>query len=86
MRSRRGSRISRCRGCRAVTPTPRARNGRGPAVVAYVLGTEQDPQDRARQERTLADVGCIIAPTGARAALLAAAIAARRPEVAGEAP
>ncbi len=63
-----------------------ARNGRGPAVVAYVLGTEQDPQDRARQEHILADAGCILAPTGARAALLAAAIAARRPEIAEEAP
>lgn len=62
------------------------RNGRGPAVVAYVLGTGEDPQDRDRQERTLAGAGCIIAPTGARAALLAAAIAARRPKIAGEAP
>lgn len=60
--------------------------GRGPAVVAYVLGTELDPQDRDRQERILADAGCLLAPTGARAALLAAAIAGRRPEIAGEAP
>jgi hypothetical protein len=34
----------------------------------------------------LADAGCVVAPTGARAALLAAAIAARRPEIAEEAP
>lgn len=62
------------------------RDGRGPAVVAYVLGTDGDPQDRHRQQRTLEDAGCIIAPTGARAALLAGAIAARRPDIAGEAP
>jgi FdrA protein len=60
--------------------------GRGPSVVTYVLGTEEDPQGRRQQEQTLADAGCVLAPTGARAALLAAAIAARRPEIAEEAP
>ena len=60
------------------------RGGRGP--VTYVLGTEGDPQNRQQQEQALADAGCILAPTGARAALLAAAIAARRPQIAEEAP
>jgi FdrA protein len=57
----------------------------GPQVVAYVLGTERDPQDHREQCRKLEEAGCVVAPTGARAALLAAAIAARRPELA-EAP
>jgi FdrA protein len=63
-----------------------ARSGQGPVVVAYVLGTEGDPQHRQRQEQVLADAGCILAPTGARAALLAAAIAARRPQITEETP
>ena len=62
------------------------RGGRGPGVVTYVLGTEGDPQNRQQQEQALADAGCILAPTGARAALLAAAIAARRPQIAEETP
>jgi FdrA protein len=53
-----------------------------PQVVAYVLGTGRDPQDHRAQCRTLQEAGCLLAPTGARAALLAAAIAARRPELA----
>ena len=62
------------------------RGGRGPSVVTYVLGTEEDPQGRRQQEQMLANAGCVLAPTGARAALLAAAIAARRPEIAEETP
>ena len=62
------------------------RGGRGPGVVTYVLGTEGDPQNRQQQEQALADAGCVLAPTGARAALLAAAIAARRPQIAEETP
>jgi FdrA protein len=54
----------------------------GPQVVAYVLGTGRDPQDRQEQCRKLAEAGCLLAPTNARAALLAAAIAGRRPELA----
>jgi FdrA protein len=54
----------------------------GPRVVAYVLGTEGDPQDRAEQCRRLQEAGCLLAPTNARAALLAAAVAARRPDLA----
>ena len=61
------------------------RGGRGPGVVTYMLGTE-GIRRTAQQEQALADAGCILAPTGARAALLAAAIAARRPQIAEEAP
>jgi FdrA protein len=53
----------------------------GAQVVAYVLGTEADPQGLAAQQATLAGAGCLIAPTAARAALAAAAIATRRPEL-----
>ena len=45
------------------------------AVVAYVLGTEADPQVRSRQEATLADAGARLAPSNAAAARLAAALA-----------
>ncbi|HEX2507834.1 MAG TPA: hypothetical protein VHK23_05885 [Miltoncostaeaceae bacterium] len=45
------------------------------AVVAYVLGTEADPQVRSRQEAVLAEVGARLAPTNAAAARLAAALA-----------
>lgn len=54
----------------------------GPRVVAYVLGTEDDPQGYSRQRAKLEEVGCIVPETNARAALVAAAIAARRPEIA----
>jgi FdrA protein len=57
-----------------------------PAVVAHVLGTDGDPQGLADQCRQLEEAGVLIAPTGARAALLAAAIAARRPDIAAEVP
>ena len=56
----------------------------GPQVVVYVLGTGRDPQGDLAQRRAFEEAGCIVAPTGARAALVAAAIAARRPEIAGE--
>jgi FdrA protein len=56
---------------------------RGPQVVAYVLGTEQDPQVHSRQVAALRDVGCIVAETNARAAHTAAAVALRRPELVG---
>ena len=45
------------------------------AVVAYVLGTEADPQVRSRQEATLSDAGARLAPSNAAAARLAAALA-----------
>jgi FdrA protein len=59
---------------------------RGVRVVAYVLGTEDDPQGLQDQRRTMAEAGCLLAPTGARSALMASAIADGEPEVAGEAP
>ncbi len=55
--------------------------GGGPFVVVYVLGTAADPQDRGRQIGAFRDAGCIVAPTGARAALAAAALATRRPDL-----
>jgi len=58
----------------------------GPAVVVHVVGTEADPQGLEQQRRTLADAGCLVAPTGARAALLAAAIARRNPALVEVAP
>jgi FdrA protein len=51
----------------------------GAAVVAYVLGTEGDPQGFGAQRRTLREAGAIVTPTAAQAARVAAAIAARRP-------
>ncbi len=53
----------------------------GTQIVAYVLGTEADPQGLAAQQATLAEAGCLVAPTAARAALAAAAIATRRSEL-----
>ncbi|HEY8340059.1 MAG TPA: hypothetical protein VIK95_09335 [Egibacteraceae bacterium] len=53
----------------------------GPQVVAYVLGTEEDPQGFAAQRERLRRAGCIVTETGARAACAAAAIATRRPEL-----
>ncbi|HXF73811.1 MAG TPA: protein FdrA, partial [Actinomycetota bacterium] len=58
----------------------------GAAVVAHVVGTDRDPQGLEAQERALEDAGCILAPTNARAALLAAAIALRRPGIAEATP
>jgi FdrA protein len=65
---------------------PISRRDEGPVVVAYVLGTDEDPQSAPEQRARLEEAGCVIAPTGARAALLAAAIATRRPELAEESP
>lgn len=56
----------------------------GPVVVASVLGTDADPQGRQQQCEVLARAGCLLAPTAARAALLATAIIERRPETAQE--
>ena len=63
-----------------------ARMPDGPVVVAYVLGTGADPQGYESQRARLAEGGCVLAPTAARAALLAAAIAARRPGMVAERP
>ena len=53
----------------------------GPQVVAYVLGTDQDPQDLQAQRQVLRDAGCLVTQTAARAALAAAALAARDPAI-----
>ena len=58
----------------------------GPAVVAYVLGTDRDPQGCTRQREQFERAGCLVPPTAARAALLAGAIAVRRPELAESEP
>ena len=58
--------------------------GRGPAVVAYVLGTDADPQGLDGQRAALAEAGCIVPPTAGRAALAAAALAARRLDLVGQ--
>jgi FdrA protein len=58
--------------------------GQGPAVVAYVLGTDKDPQDLPGQRRKLIEAGCIVPPTAGRAALAAAALATRRPDLVEE--
>lgn len=51
----------------------------GAAVVAYVLGTNSDPQRFDEQRRTLREAGCIVTETAARAALAAAAFVNRDP-------
>ena len=51
----------------------------GAAVVAYVLGTDRDPQGFERQRDVMRKAGCIVADTGARAALAAAALVNRDP-------
>lgn len=58
----------------------------GPTIVAYVLGTDRDPQDYTRQREQLEGAGCLVPPTSARAALLAGAMAVRRPELAEQEP
>ena len=54
----------------------------GPQVVAYVLGTEGDPQVYSRQRATLEEAGCLVPETNARAAYAAGALALRKPELA----
>lgn len=54
----------------------------GPAVIAYVLGSDRDPQDYREQRSKLESIGCLVTETAARAAYAAAAIAARRPDLA----
>ena len=49
-------------------------HGEGPAVVASVCGTRDDPQDYERQVAMLGDAGVIVAPSNADAAAVAAMI------------
>ena len=60
-----------------------ARAGRRFAVVASVCGTSSDPQDLVAQEARLAEVGVILAPSNAQAAVLAARIVAPAAVAAG---
>ena len=53
----------------------------GAAVVAYVLGSDADPQGFQRQREAMRAAGCIVAETGARAALAAAALVNRDPSL-----
>jgi succinyl-CoA synthetase alpha subunit len=48
-----------------------------PALVAYVCGTQGDPQDLVRQEAALREAGVILASSNAQAVRAAAAIAMR---------
>ena len=54
-------------------------DGGGPAVVASVCGTRDDPQDRERQAAALRDAGVIVAPSNADAAAVAVTILSDRP-------
>jgi FdrA protein len=69
-----------------LAPVCRRAVERGVAVVAYVLGTEQDPQGYARQRKALEDAGCVVPGTATRAALAAAAIAVRDPALVTRSP
>jgi len=60
--------------------------GRHLAVVASVCGTEADPQGLGRQEQILADAGVLLASSNARAARLAAGIAAGAPSPSSAVP
>ncbi|MBC9718754.1 transcriptional regulator [Streptomyces sp. TRM66268-LWL] len=52
-----------------------------PPVVAFVVGTDADPQDRAAQEARLREAGALLAPTSTDAIEWAAALVpAHRPE------
>jgi FdrA protein len=52
------------------------------ALIGHVCGTDGDPQDRSRQQETLAKAGAVIAASNFEAAALAAEVAIRRRGVA----
>ena len=52
--------------------------GRRLVVVAFVCGTEEDPQVRSAQEATLRSAGALLAPSSTHAAALAARLVSRR--------
>jgi FdrA protein len=58
----------------------------GPQVVAYVLGTDEDPQGFSDQRGRLVEAGCIVTETAARATLVAAALATDEPALVGTGP
>ena len=53
-------------------------SGRHLVVLAHVLGTDEDPQNAAEQERKLREAGVIVLPTNALMALTAAMIVTGR--------
>jgi len=53
----------------------------GPQVVAYLLGTDHDPQGYRAQRDRLVQAGCIVTETAVRASLVAAAIATGDPSL-----
>ena len=53
----------------------------GPQIIAYVLGTDQDPQRYSIQRERLVEAGCIVTETAARSSLAAAAIATDNPDL-----
>jgi FdrA protein len=53
----------------------------GAAVIVYVLGTMRDPQGFRAQQDAFRQAGCIVTETAARAALAAAALVLREPEL-----
>ena len=53
----------------------------GPQIIAYVLGTDQDPQRYSAQRSRLVEAGCIVTETAARSSLVAAAIATDNPDL-----
>ena len=55
-------------------PIMQARTKRDLAVVAFVCGTEQDPQVRSQQEATLKAAGCLVASSSTQAVQWAAAL------------
>ncbi|MDX1375524.1 MAG: hypothetical protein R3357_08190, partial [Burkholderiales bacterium] len=54
------------------------RKGRRLAFVAFVCGTDEDPQGLERQERALREAGVLLASSNARAARLAESIVGKR--------
>jgi len=58
----------------------------GTVVIAYVLGARADPQGLERQRDRLREAGAIVAASGAEAARIAAAVAARNPALATSGP
>jgi len=61
----------------AIHEARRAAGKHPPVFVAYVLGTDGDPQDRQRQTQALIEADVLIAPTNAAAARLAGMIVQR---------
>lgn len=54
----------------------------GVVVVAYLLGTESDPQGYTAQRAVLEQAGCLVPETNARGAYAAAALVRRDPDLA----